>query len=586
MIRKIKNFVSNVTIRQKLTILLIVFVLYPVIIVSFFGYFKYAKDIRSEIINSLDQRIERLNDLTLERFEQTKRFAMMIPYDGILNDIYVRRKNGEVSEDGVYKDVTNYLYSKFYSKQEIKAVYFFFTDKSQVNYMVQPDSSYSKYMNTVHPIIVEKAEMMEKQFGYYISDDGEFYIIRKMFDRFTFKQYGLIIIKIDRDYMLAYFKDDFKNSSGMILTYDDRSIFEQGQIPQESRSDIMEQIRLGLSPDNDSSLFNLKHYEVISSSFTLDNVLLRYGVIMPTNLVMDRYYNAVRLLVALTLLVTIAMLLVALPLSKAIWSPIGELVGLMQLLEKGNLGVQSQRIKNDEFKFIFDSFNNMSNEIKYLFDVVYREELARKEAQLAALQARINPHFLYNTLEIMNWKARIGGNTELSEIIEALGRLLDAGMNRGGQSICRLKDEIKLVESYMLIMDKRLGKRLEYVKEIDENLLEGTIPKLLIQPLLENAMIHGVEPLGGGRVVLSVKLIEKRLVITVEDNGAGISDEDLEEFNKLFMGQPSKIGSSTGIGVKNVHERIQIIYGKEYGLHLKKGRERGTTAIITIPYIL
>lgn len=586
MIRKIKELMMNTTIRQKLTFLLAVFVLYPVIVVSFFGYFKYAKDIKNEILHSLEQRIEQVNGLTAERFEQTRRFAMMIPYDGTLNDLYRKRKNNEISEYTLNRDITNYLYSKFYSKQGIDAVSFFFSDSSRIVYMVHSDNSYNRYINDIHPLVKQVADKLDGQFGYYISDAGEIYVIRKMFDRFSFKQYGNIIIKVNKEYMLDYFKDDFQNGSGLILTYNGANIFETGLLPEQDRAEIMRRICDKNFYDMNDTLFGSKPYEVITGKIELDNIAFHYGVIMPTSVVMGRYYDALKLLVILTAIVTILMVLAAILLSKAIWSPVKELLGLMKLLEKGKLGVQYKKKRNDEFKLIFDSFNKMSHEIKYLFDVAYKEELARKEAQLSSLQAQINPHFLNNTLEIMNWKARICGNTEISEIIEALGMLLDASMNRGGKSISKIADELKLVDSYMFIMKKRFGKNLEFVRDIDESLLNATIPRLLIQPLLENAVIHGLEPQGGGCLKLSVKLVEKRLTVVVEDNGAGISDEDLEEFKKLLAGKASKLESSTGIGVRNVQYRIRILYGEEYGLCLEKRIGGGTRAFFRIPYIV
>ncbi|NMA65068.1 MAG: sensor histidine kinase [Clostridiaceae bacterium] len=585
MINKIKNLIINSTIRQRLTALFIVFVLYPVIIVTFFGYFKYAKDIRSEIIKSLAQNIERVNELTDERFEQTRKFAMMIPYDGTLNQLFLKRKDGEITENNLYKDLTNYLYSKFYSKQEIMAVSFFFTDDSSLVYMVHSDNSYHRYMNYIHPVVVSFADQLEEQFGYYVSEEGEIYIIRKMFDRFSFKQYGTFVIKVDKNYMLKYFENEFPKEARLILTYNDNIIYRNGVFEDKDQEDHI----LNIIADNEpNSTIKTRSYEVLTSSVKLDNIVsFKYGVIMPARLMMDKYYSALKILILLTGIVALSMLLVALPLSRAMWSPISELVELMNELKQGNLGVQSDRSKNDEFKFIFDTFNKMSNEIKYLFDVVYKEELARKEAQLAALQARINPHFLYNTLEIMNWKARIAENTELSEMIEALGVLMDAGMNKSGQKVGKVKDELKLVEAYMFIMNKRFGSRLKFEKQIDESALDGAIPILLIQPLLENAVMHGIEPVGGGVISLIIKLEEKRrLKIIVEDDGAGISDKNLEEFQKLFRGEPCNINNSTGIGIRNVHNRIQILYGREYGLTLEKGKKVGTVATITIPFII
>jgi two-component system sensor histidine kinase YesM len=583
MIHKIKNYLMNTTIKQKLTLLLFIFVLYPVIVVSFFGYFKYAGDIRNEILNSLDMSIEQVNDLTVERFKQMRHYAMMIPYDGTLNDLYIKKKNGRIKQYDLSRDLTAYLYSKFYSKQEIKAVSFFFTDSSELVYMVQSDNSYNRYINQVHPVIRQVSENMDNQFGYYLSDDGEFYAIRKMVDRYSYKQYGVITIKLEKEYMLKYFRNSFQDGSGLILTYEGNSIFEDGSIPEDDRGFIMRQISGEPPGISEQIRYRSKSYEIIASRIDLENISLKYGVIMSTEKIMGKYYEALRLLVLITIIVTISMVISAILIYKAVWSPIRELLKLMKLLEKGNLGVQYKVSKNDEFKFIFQSFNNMSQEIKYLFDVAYKEKLERKEAQLLALQAQINPHFLYNTLEIINWKARIAGEHEISEMIEALGTLLDAGMNKGGQKVSKIRDELKLVDAYVYIMKKRYGKNLEFVLNVDDSLLDAEIPRLLIQPILENAFVHGIEPRGGGLVKLSAEVIKGRLTVTVEDNGEGIQDEDLGEYEKLFSGEPSKIGSSTGIGVKNVHNRIQIIYGKEYGLCLKKRVEGGTVSVLTIP---
>lgn len=121
---------------------------------------------------------------------------------------------------------------------------------------------------------------------------------------------------------------------------------------------------------------------------------------------------------------------------------------------------------------------------------------------------------------------------------------------------------------------------------MDDSLLNAAMPRLLIQPLLENAVVHGMEPVGGGEIHLTIKRVDEHLEITVEDDGAGIPEKDLQEFRRFFSGEPANISNSTGIGIKNVHNRIQILYGKDYGISLEKGKERGTVATITIPYIV
>lgn len=572
------------TFRQKLTLFFIAFVIYPAVIVAAFGYFKFANDIKTELLKSLNQRIENVGAWTIERFDQTKRFAMMLPYDGVLNDIFIKRKNGTLSNQSIYNSITSYLYSKFYSKQEIQAVSFCFTDNTEVVYIVNSDNSYNQYIQEIHPRIIEESAKLTGQYGYYVSDNGDIYVIRDMYDRFSFKQYGVIAIKIDRNYMLDYFSKEFMKDSAFMMLYNGQEIFEGGNF--QDKNSVLS-IMQGYDAATDTGVpdSRYKSNEVVNGELNLDNIMLQYGIAIPSDEFMGKYYDALKFLVILTFVVAIALLLAAIPLKNAIWSPIKELVGLMKHLGEGNLGVQAKRNSKDEFEFIFDYFNDMSSEIKYLFDVVYKEELARKEAQLTALQARINPHFLYNTLEIMNWKARISGNSELSEMIEALGTLMDASMDKGGAGTCKLSDEIKLIDSYIYIMKKRFGKRIEFDAKIDNTLMDATIPKLIIQPLLENAVVHGLEPLGGGMISISVQRISDVMVIEVSDNGTGMDDNDVEEYNKLFIGQESKFSGSTGIGIRNVHERIRLLYGEAYGLMLKKGESKGTVAKIHIPLI-
>ena len=573
--------IPKLTIKQKLTMLFIAFVIYPAIIVAVFGYFKYANDIKTELTKSLIERTDRVGAQTLDRFDQTKRFAMMIPYDGVLNDTFLKRRDGGINENDIYKNITNYLYSKFYSKQEIKAVSFCFIDNPQVVYMVNSDNSYNQYIRDIHPKIIEESAKLTQQYGYYVSDAGDIYVIRQMFDRFSFKQYGIIAIKIDKGYMLKNFADEFKNNASFLMLYNGKEIMGSGVF--DDKNAVNSLISQNSESDKGITSSHIKSDEVIKGPLILDNMTIQYGIVIPSDEFMGKYYDALKVLFILTFVAAIALFLMAIPLKNGIWSPIKELVGLMRHLGKGNLGVQSKREDKDEFEFIFNSFNDMSSEIKHLFDVVYKEELARKEAQLSALQARINPHFLFNTLEIMNWKARISGNKELSEMIEALGTLMDAGMGKGGEGICKLSDELKLVDSYMYIMDKRFGKRLEFSKKIDEDIYEALIPKLIIQPLLENAMIHGLEPIGGGTVALAARHINNDIEIEVVDNGTGIDDDDLEEYSKLFSGFDSKFKGSTGIGIRNVNERIRLLYGDAYGLLLSKGESGGTTAVVHIP---
>ena len=147
----------------------------------------------------------------------------------------------------------------------------------------------------------------------------------------------------------------------------------------------------------------------------------------------------------------------------------------------------------------------MSGRLKYQFDHIYEEELALKDARIMALQSHINPHFMNNTLEIINWEARLAGNDKVSEMISSLGTLLDAALDRKKQPEVPLKEELTYVKAYLFIMKERFGKRLEVTLEIPEELYQEKVPRLILQPVIENAIAHGVQVQGTGKVRITGK---------------------------------------------------------------------------------
>ena len=143
--------------------------------------------------------------------------------------------------------------------------------------------------------------------------------------------------------------------------------------------------------------------------------------------------------------------------------------------------------------------------LKYQFDHIYEEELALEDARIMALQSHINPHFMNNTLEIINWEARLAGNDKVSEMISSLGTLLDAPLDRKKQPEVPLKEELTYVKAYLFIMKERFGKRLEVTLEIPEELYQEKVPRLILQPVIENAIAHGVQVQGTGKVRITGK---------------------------------------------------------------------------------
>ncbi|WP_338749405.1 sensor histidine kinase [Bacillus sp. FJAT-52991] len=210
-------------------------------------------------------------------------------------------------------------------------------------------------------------------------------------------------------------------------------------------------------------------------------------------------------------------------------------------------------------------------------------EVLLNESKLLHLSAQIQPHFLFNTLNTITTLIRLGKNKEAEQAIYSLSSLLRYHLDKKA-SLVSLKEEIKYAEQYLSIQKLRFGSRLEWEIHIPKELLEIKIPMLVIQPLIENACIHGIEPsVDGGTIVISASSKNEGLLLEIRDDGTGVNDDIISEFEQWKTENLSS-NSETNIGLRNVHARLKEQFGKESELSIKRSGN-GTISIITIPFL-
>ena len=215
-----------------------------------------------------------------------------------------------------------------------------------------------------------------------------------------------------------------------------------------------------------------------------------------------------------------------------------------------------------------------------------------KQTELTALQSQINPHFLYNTLESIRGQALMDDNIEIARMVEALAAFFRYSISGKG-NLVTLRDEFANINNYMLIQRYRFNNRFSMeiiIDEEDEAAYDFLIPRLIIQPVVENAIFHGLEEkLEGGKVIIEVIVTESNLIVTISDNGKGIESGELKELNARIKSQDMQLydgGSrqrNTGIALPNIHKRIQLLFGEEYGVNVFSTVGQGTDVEITVP---
>ena len=233
-----------------------------------------------------------------------------------------------------------------------------------------------------------------------------------------------------------------------------------------------------------------------------------------------------------------------------------------------------------ELRVISDTFGHMTGQIKQLMEQVRREENELRKTELKALQAQINPHFLYNTLDSIQWMCERGKTEDAAKMVSALARLFRISISKGRELIT-IKEELSHAENYLVIQSYRYKDRFTYSFDVDETLYNCLCNKITIQPLIENSIYHGIDPLvDEGEIKISVKTAQddkNDILITVSDNGVGMT---AEQCNALLKKERS---DSSGIGVKNVNDRLKIYFGDRYGLTVHSELDIGTSVIVRIP---
>jgi two-component system, sensor histidine kinase YesM len=294
------------------------------------------------------------------------------------------------------------------------------------------------------------------------------------------------------------------------------------------------------------------------------------------------YIRYSSLIIALVALVIAEMLVVVF--TRSIVKPMYKLKQLMKRAQEGDLTVSFNAKYNDEVGELGNSFNNMVKEINNLINLVQKEEKSKRIAEMNVLQAQIKPHFMYNTLDTIRWMAEEHNEEDIVEIIEAFTNLLRISLSKGKEMIS-VSDELNHVQSYLIIQKIRYEDKLDYEIQFDENILDYQLIKLILQPLVENAIYHGIkEKRGNGKILITGKIEGNMLCFTVSDNGKGMEEEVLNKINKML----TKSGESKieiGYGIFNVNERIRIIYGEEYGLKYKSVYGEGTIVELRHPIV-
>lgn len=257
--------------------------------------------------------------------------------------------------------------------------------------------------------------------------------------------------------------------------------------------------------------------------------------------------------------------------------PLKQLGESMKRLENENFNTELPERGNDEVTLVCRNFNKMSRKLNELINEVYAYQIKQKEAELKVLHEQINPHFLYNTLNTIYWMCKMERASETALLVDSLSKLFRLSLN-SGKSITTVEKEMEYLRYYIVIQKKRYEEMIRFEMEVSEDVLQCQTVKLTLQPLVENAIYHGIEKKGTrGRIVIRAYRSGDCMYFQVSDDGAGA---DVERLNALLYETGE---ANQGFALRNVHERIRLYYGEPYGLSFESSPGEGTTVTVVQP---
>lgn len=571
------------SLRWKMVRMLLFGWLLPLLILTLGMIFTVSSMINKQLEKTIVVSSDKAMEICDMQFEEMIVSSKNASYNGTIRDSYVNfmRQGASVQDK---KAISNFLAQQYkYDARILCTMLFFLDDPEEIFYIYNTyqDNNTGNvafrrrnfFMDYVQEEVIERSENLDTGLT-LMEKEGHLYLVRNLVNS-SFTPYAMLVMELKPKDML----ESLNSIWGMehYEMYIDGVPLLKNGVDKRFQKERIEEITEGsVYYNNRKEAFVYKVtkrgpqqiayvVELNSKSIIDETVVLRYTFILA--------------LFFMLLLIAVVFRFV----HTKVTSPMEELIEGAREIALGNYGHQVEvERSSDEFEYLDRAFNTMSSELKYQFETIYEEELALKDANIKALQSQINPHFLNNTLEIINWEARMNGNDNVSGMIEALTTMLNATMNRKQRRFVMLSEELSYVDAYLYIISSRYGERFQVHREIDESLLGASVPILIIQPIVENAVEHGVEENRKGIVEIKIYREEDKLYIKVINDGI-LKESDKEKIRRLLGEGEAKLDEShISLGIRNVNRRLKIIYGDDCGLTVESDEENRTVSTILV----
>ncbi len=593
---KIIKIKKRVSLRRRLLSLVVLIWMLPVLIMYLFMTISYRNNIIGKTNAIMEENLKNFTYFSAQKIDEAIDISKKTSYELVIEKAWRMYEAGNIKKSKLYSEITGNLKSRFYIDNRFVMSVFYLSDEPDKIYYTSRENV--EYINIYKNNVAKAAHEITSQ---DTSDahvriiDGKIYIIRNLYTTTKYTKFGTLVLELNKDKLIDGISLNKDYEIGFFINDTSSMISYNNNFDETSRTEILDKLSNQYSQKVNRKILQEKDRPFIGLLYQQKYDDFHFGAVLVANenVIFSEIYNLYTIMLFIMLIIIPVFIYMIYFIAHHITKPMSRMIEAANKIEQGGIGMQieSNIMPNLEFDVLQDAFNHMSSEIKYLFDYAYNEKIARRDAKIKALQSQINPHFLNNTLEMMNWQARMAGDVTVSKMIEALGTLLNYSMDRSNRKMISLAEELRCVEAYLYIVSMRFGKRLKVEKEVDENLLQIKVPQLILQPLIENAVVHGVETVKSGTIQIKIYQDKENnhVILQIINTGKDMSEEDISKVDYLLNGKRNQNQDEKtdheSLGIQNVNERIKLIYGEEYGLSISPIGEGETASTITIPFV-
>lgn len=581
--RKSWLFFANLSMQKKLVVIFVFLITLPITYVSYSSYRTNSNSVLASTTASAGQMTDNAMDKVDRYIADLKRYTILPLYNKDVQK-YLDQKGTDWDKNSSVNMFLMYLAN---TKEEISAVYMidhynsiFYYNKPGVNELYPYErlaewrvrteqASTATVLTGTHPIRVNVSEQRQV-----------FTVMRSIQSVSTLKNIGMIVIDVDISLFEGIIQPLNTVTHGDTLIVDDLGKVVYNSDPAELGKDLSGSPLLAQATASRGN-FRLDidgepYMAVYTVSESTGWKTLVYIPLKELLAPMKQNRNAMMIM---TLSILSFALLVAMFISYALTKPIKRTVQLMKQVQRGKLDVRVNVKYNDEIGMLGSHFNRMIARVRDLLQEVYETEQSKQKADMLALQNQINPHFIYNTLESIRMLAELNDDDRVAELTYLLGLLLRYSITRSDE-IVTVKQELQHVENYLQLLQLRFPEKISYSFMVPEMYYSLPIIKLVFQPIVENAIFHGLEKQAEpGTITITAWSERDDVIFTIHDDGVGMDEERLASLNQsLKDGKTDKFG----IGLRNVNERVRLHYGENSGLVVSSRLGEGTIVTLRI----